>query len=221
MKWRRLSLLRLSLNVGLALLLLAVLAGVVPGAYAYFRYRSIIYSDPSDVPVAPVAIVFGAAIRPGGLPSSMLADRIDAAVALYKAGKVQQILMSGDNGSADYDEVTAMKRWAVQHGVPEDRIALDHAGFRTYDSCYRAKSVFGIDKAVLVTQEYHLHRALYLANSLGIDAVGLKAGLDSYPRQSYYDLREAAALAVSWYEINVTRPLPRYLGPPEDQRADS
>jgi vancomycin permeability regulator SanA len=202
------------LKLFLLLCLLAFFGVAVPGALAYFSYQPAIYANPADVPSAPVAIVFGAAIRPDGEPSSMLADRIDAAVELYKAGKVQRILMSGDNSRPYYDEVTAMKHHAVEKGVPPEHVNLDYAGFRTYDSCYRARAIFGIDNAILVTQRYHLPRALYLANSMGIKAVGLKAGLDRYPGQDYYNLREAAALVVTWYEVNILHPLPRFLGEP-------
>jgi vancomycin permeability regulator SanA len=146
----------------------------------------------------------------------MLADRVDAAVELYRLEKVQRLLMTGDNSRPDYDEVTAMKRYAVARGVPADRVNLDYAGFRTYDSCYRARAVFGVTRAILVSQRYHLPRAVYLANSLGIEAVGLKAGRDYYPKQTFYDAREAAAIVVSWYEINVVHPLPRFLGQPVD-----
>ena len=146
----------------------------------------------------------------------MLADRVAAAVQLYKSGKVGRLLMSGDNSRPGYDEVTAMKRSAVALGVPAGKVNLDYAGLRTYDSCYRARAIFGIERAILVTQRYHLPRALYLARSFGIDAVGLAAGRDAYPRQSYYNLREFAAASVTWYEVNLIHPRPRYLGEPVD-----
>ena len=210
-RWLRRTILAL-----LVLLALALLLVVLPTLWVGLRYRDRIYADPAAVPPAPVAIVFGAAVRPDGQPSMMLADRIDAAVALYREGKVERILMTGDNGQADYDEVTAMKRYAVARGVPADLVNLDYAGFRTYDSCYRARAVFGIDRAILVTQGYHLPRALYLANSFGIDADGLKGGRDHYAGQEYYDAREAAALFATYWEVHVLQPRPRYLGEPVD-----
>ena len=200
---------RLALKAVGVLMLLAIAVTVVPGAWVHFRYQGLIYTQVRDVPPAPVAIVFGAAVRPDGEPSWMLADRVDAAVELYQTGKVQRLLMTGDGTGPYYDEVTAMMQRAVERGVPANAIILDPAGLRTFDSCYRAKTVFGIDEAILVTQGYHLPRALYLANSFGIRAVGLKAGLDHYAQQDYYDLREMAASIVTWYEINVTGPLPR------------
>jgi vancomycin permeability regulator SanA len=196
--------------------LVFVLGAALPASWVYLVGQSSIYESPTEVPPMPVAVVFGAGLQPDGTPSWMLADRVDAAAELYKAGKVQRILMTGDNSSLGYNEVAAMKQRAVDQGVPADRVNLDYAGFRTYDSCYRAKAVFGVTKAVLVTQRYHLYRALFLARAFGIDAVGLAAGRDHYPRQEYYDAREVAAMSVSWYEVNVTHPLPRYLGDPVD-----
>ncbi|HEX2988342.1 MAG TPA: ElyC/SanA/YdcF family protein [Chloroflexota bacterium] len=194
----------------------AALAVVLPALWVFITGSSAIYDTPTQVPSMPVAIVFGAGLQVDGSPSWMLADRVDAAAGLYEAGKVQRILMTGDNSSIGYNEVAAMKQRAIEKGVPADKVNLDYAGFRTYDSCYRARAVFGITKAVLVTQRYHLPRALFLARAFGVDAVGLVAGRDYYPRQEYYDAREAAAMSVSWYEVNVTHPLPRYLGDPVD-----
>jgi vancomycin permeability regulator SanA len=200
----------------LALLALVLVGVVLPTVQVSQSHLDRIYVDPASVPGAPVAIVFGAGIQSNGDPSPMLADRVDAAVALYRLGKVQRILMTGDNGREDYNEVAAMKRYAVRQGVPAERVNLDYAGFRTYDSCYRAKAIFGVTKAILVTQGYHLPRALYLANSFGIDAVGLKAGNDWYSGQDFFLAREAAALFVTFYEVNVIHPLPKYLGDPVD-----
>lgn len=196
----------------LAAVLVVALAALLPAAWVFAAHQDAIYDNPALVPSAPVALVFGAGVQTDGSPTWMLADRVDAAVELYTSGKVSRILMTGDNSRAGYDEVTAMKRRAVERGVPSNRVNLDYAGFRTYDSCYRAAAIFGVKKAVLVTQRYHLPRALFLARSFGIEAVGLAAGIDSYPNQGYYDLREVAAQSVSWYEANVTRPLPKYLG---------
>ncbi len=212
---RRRSALRLALWAVLFAFLLA-LAAIAPAAWVFFSGKSGIYDDTAQVPAMPVAVVFGAGLQPDGSPSLMLADRVDAAVKLYSAGKVERLLMTGDNGSVGYNEVEAMKQRAIAQGVPPSRVNLDYAGFRTYDSCYRAKAVFGVDRAILVTQRYHLPRALYLARSFGIEAVGLVAGSNHYPRQEYYNLREFAALAVTWYEVHVTHPSPRYMGDPVD-----
>ncbi len=199
-------------TIGVVLSTAIVVLMVLPGAWVHFRYADVIYDRPEDVPPRPVVIVFGAGIMPDGGPSWMLADRVDAAVELYRLGKVERILMSGDTSGPDHDEVSAMQRYAVERGVPSGRILLDRSGLRTYASSYRAKSVFGIDGAVLVTQGYHLPRAVYLARSFGIDAVGLKAGIERYPGQDYYDLREAAAKVVAWYEANVFDLIPGFSG---------
>jgi vancomycin permeability regulator SanA len=206
-------------NLGMlvaAAVVVALLFLALPIGYTYFSYQGRIYTNTSAIQSKPVAIVFGAFVQPDGRPSLMLSDRVDAAVELYRQGKVSRILMTGDNSRPEYNEVEAMKSYAVAAGVPADRINLDYAGFRTYDSCYRAKQVFGVTKAILVTQNYHLPRALYIANSLGIDAVGYKAGRDDYPLQTRYNLRESLALAQTWYEINIFHPLPMYLGAPID-----
>lgn len=131
-----------------------------------------IYRRMEDVPAAPVGIVFGAKVYDSGALSPVLDARVRAGVELYHAGKIRKLLMTGDNGRVSYDEVTAMKRRAVALGVPAVDVVRDFAGFRTYDSCIRARDVFGIDRAVLVTQAFHLNRAVFLARRLGIDAVG-------------------------------------------------
>ncbi len=210
---RRPSPVRLALT--LAVFALVGMAGaILPAVWVSSTNQDRIYEDPGEVPAMPVAIVFGAGLQPDGSPSPMLADRIDAAVELYKAGKVNRILMSGDNSRPTYSEVASMQRRAVSEGVPESLIDLDDSGFRTYDSCYRAATIFGISRAVLVTQRYHLPRALFLARSFGINAVGLAAGRADYNNQLYFDLRELAAQSVAWYEVNVTHPAPRDLGTP-------
>jgi vancomycin permeability regulator SanA len=192
------------------------LAVVGPAAAAWLPFQSLIYDSSFDVPSSPVAIVLGAGVRSDGSPSPMLADRVEAGVDLYRAGKVSRLLMSGDNSTALYDEVTAMKRYAVELGVPPDRVNLDYAGFRTYDTCVRAARVFGIRRAVMVSQRYHLPRAVYTARSVGIDAVGYAAGRNYYAGQEIYYLRELASLAVAWYEVNLLHPDPRFLGEPVD-----
>lgn len=138
-------------------------------------------------------IVLGCGVRDDGTPSKMLTDRLIAGIDMYNRGAAPVIIMSGDHGSDDYDEVNAMKRFALESGVPSDNIFLDHAGFNTYDSMYRAKAIFGVKTAVIVTQEYHLYRALYNAEAFGIDAVGVSATLQDYEYQFPRDIREIVA----------------------------
>ncbi len=193
----------------LVIILLLLILLLVPLLIAHFiedSQKSRIYSEVKDVPARPVAIIFGAGLNRDGSPSWMLADRIDAGVALYKLGKTNQLLMSGDGTSNN--EVAAMRRYAMQKGVPGDVIKTDASGLRTYDTCWRAANNYQITQAILVTQGYHLPRALYLCNSLGVDAVGLKAGQDDYPNQGWYNSREFAALFVSWLDVNFIKPTP-------------
>jgi SanA protein len=139
-------------------------------------------------------LVLGASVLPDGTPSGILQDRLDTAIALYNAGVAPKIIMSGDDESdASYDEVGSMKAYAVSQGVPSQDVFCDHAGLCTYDSMYRAKNVFGVQKMVVVTQTYHQYRALWDANMLGIQAIGVESDLHTYGNQAYYDVREVAA----------------------------
>lgn len=176
------------------------------------------FEDTGTVPAERVAIVLGAGLRRDGTPSPMLAARIQAAVDLYEAGRVKKLLMTGDNSQPEYDEVTAMKRYAVTRGVPAGDITLDYAGFSTYDSCYRARVIFGVTEAIVVTQRYHLPRALYTCRELGIAAVGLGTadwGVFPAPLLEWYSLREIVATTKAWWDVHVALPPPRFLGPYE------
>ncbi|SEO95421.1 protein SanA, affects membrane permeability for vancomycin [Denitrobacterium detoxificans] len=138
--------------------------------------------------------VLGAAVQSDGEPSTILQDRLDVAIALYKAGVAPKIIMSGDDESdSSYDEVMNMKRYAVEAGVPSEDVFCDHAGLNTYDSMYRAKYVFGVSSMVVVTQEYHQYRALFDASSFGMQVVGVSSDLHSYAKQTYFDVREVFA----------------------------
>ena len=164
----------------------------------------------SDISPAPTAIVFGAGLWRDGSPSPVLRDRVETAAALYFSGKVSNILMSGDNLFEEYNEPAAMREYALSLGVPGENILIDSAGQRTYDSCFRAKHVFGIDKVILVTQGFHLPRALYICNRLGIDATGVAADTRAYSTRSqiFWHVRESFATLVAFWEVHITRPLP-------------
>ncbi len=194
-----------------AILASVLVAGVlfVVGLRAWtdWRYTRDTWA-PADVPARPVAIVFGAGVYPDGRLSPILADRVATAVELYQTGKVRKLLMTGDNRFADYNEPAHMRTYALNLGVPDEDIVLDYAGRRTYDSCYRARHIFGVDEAILVTQSYHLDRALFTADRLGIDAVGVAADKRHYTLIRHYWLRELAATAVAWWQVTVSRPLP-------------
>lgn len=200
-------------GLGLLALLLALL--YTGAATAPFRYR-----DAATVPAERVAVVFGAGVR-GDSPSRILRERIDAAVSLYRLGRVGKLLMTGDNSRADYDEVTVMARYAESLGVPPADITLDYAGFSTYESCYRLRPIFGVTRAVLVTQSYHLPRAVYTCRALGVEAVGL--GVPDWGRYAdaliaRYTAREALATTKALLDVHLTRPLPTFLGPFEGIR---
>jgi SanA protein len=170
-----------------------------------------------NVPGQRVAIVFGAGLQRSGMPSAVLRDRVETAARLYLNGKVEKILMSGDNRFVDYNEPGAMKEYAVDLGVPEEDIVLDFAGRRTYDTCYRAHQIFGLTEAVLVTQSFHLPRALFTCNNLGVKAVGVPGDVRHYSRRSYtyWNFRELLATTVALWEVWVAHPLP-VLGKPEN-----
>lgn len=170
-------------------------------AYANQRLQTSITEIPAEEP-RRVAIVFGAGVWSDGSPSNALYDRIVTAVELYRAGRVRKILMSGDNPTKQYDEPTVMKQTAMQLGVPEADIVLDFAGRRTYDTCYRAKEIFEVQKAILVTQEFHQARALYLCGNLGVDSVGITANRRKYEGESYWAFREFFSISSAWIEIN-------------------
>lgn len=169
-----------------------------------------------DAPVRRVAIVFGAEVKKDGTPSVVLRDRIETAVALYKSGKVEKLLMSGDNRFVDYNEPESMRRYALTLGVPDSDIVLDYAGRRTYDTCYRAKEIFGVNSAILVTQGFHLPRALFLCNAFGIDVAGVKADNYYYLKRLrlFWNAREFLASFQSVWDVYLVKPLP-VLGQPE------
>lgn len=158
-------------------------------------------------------LVFGCGVKDDGTPSPMLEDRLEKALELYEAGASKKILVSGDHGSEGYDEVNMMKRWFTVNGVPTGDVFMDHAGFSTYETVYRAKEVFEVKRAFLVTQEYHMHRAMYDAINFGIDAVGVPAQASEDPGQILRDLREVAARVKDMVWCGF-RPQPKYLGDP-------
>ena len=168
-----------------ALILLAINLTVVFGTRADIR-------NPDKEEDYLYALILGAKVHEGGILSDMLRDRMDAGIALYKEGSVKKLLLSGDN-SGKWGEVTAMKEYALQNGVPEADIIMDGEGFSTYESLLRAKQVYGIEKLVIVTQKYHLYRALYIAKHMDITAVGCDAALHSYGGQLYREIREILA----------------------------
>ena len=192
-------------------LLILIISRLVTGLYA----RPKTYTA-ADVPTRRVAIVFGAGLWRDGTATPVLHDRVETAADLFFAGKVERLLMSGDNRFVDYNEPAVMRTLALELGVPEGAIVLDYAGRRTYDTCYRAKAVFGVTGAILVTQAFHLPRSLYLCNQLGVDSVGVDADLRVYRKSSllYWNIRELLATAAALWDVNIGHPVP-VLGDPE------
>ena len=176
------------------------------------RYRDAMHADAAEVS-APVAVVFGAGYWPSGRLSDVLLDRLDAAIALYEAGSVQKLLFSGDNRIEDYNEPQKMLDYALARGVPREDVVLDYAGRRTYATCYRARDIFRLERAVLVTQRYHQPRVLFTCRTLGLDAVGYVADRRAYVDIEWYRLREIPALWLAWWQLRVTHPEP-VLGEP-------
>lgn len=175
-----------------------------------------IKNQTSNISPTPVAIVFGAGLTRDGLPTPVLRDRVKAAADLYFEGKVQKLLMSGDNRFENYNEPQAMWEYAIQLGVPSEDIVQDFAGRRTYDTCYRARHIFGVENAILVTQRFHLPRALYLCKNIGIQSTGYASDLRNYTRTSraIWSIREIPATATAIFDIWVRKPIP-VLGPQE------
>lgn len=202
--------------IGLSTILLIIVGFGAILWHVQASTSKLIYSfeDVKEIAEAPVAIVFGAAVNPNTqLPSDILQDRIITAVDLYNNGKVQKLLLSGDNRVTHYNEPIVMKRFGEILSVPEEDLIEDFAGRRTYDTCYRAKEIFGIDKAILVTQEYHLYRALYTCRALGIDVIGVSSARQPYLGQKYYNIREIPAILLAFLEVHLLHPKP-ILGDP-------
>ena len=157
------------------------------------------------------AIILGCGVRVDGTPSHMLEDRLKTGIELYKKGIVPKLIMSGDHGRANYDEVNTMKNYAMENGVPSEDVFMDHAGFSTYDSMYRARDIFEVNNAVIVTQNFHLNRALYIASALGINAKGVSASLRQYRGERYVILREMLARDKDFVKC-IIKPQPTVLG---------
>ena len=208
---KRITLWVLGVLVGVVVLLALLI--VVINVVIVDSSRAHIVANVADAPSAKVAIVLGAKVDTKGVPSPMLADRLDTAIRLYKEGKVTRLLMSGDHGTATYDEVNAMLNYATSRGVPSKDVFTDHAGFDTYDTMYRARDVFKVTKALVVTQRFHLARAVYTARGLGLDATGVPADIQSYRGEWRFAARDWLARVKAFFQLHVTHPKPRFLGP--------
>jgi len=199
---------------GIALLSIGVILVIGISRLVAILYSASKTYSTQDVQPARVAIVLGAGLQRDGTPSPVLRDRVATAAELYFSGKVEKILMSGDNRFLDYNEPGAMRDYALSLGVPEEAIVLDFAGRRTYDTCYRARHIFLVDQAILVTQKFHLPRTVFTCNFLGLPAVGVHADRRNYRATTVWTIRELPATVVAFWEVLVSHPLP-VLGKPE------
>lgn len=172
--------------------------------------------DVASVPPAQVALVPGAGITADDRPTLALRDRLDGAIELYRAGKVQKILMSGDNSSIYYNEPGAMTNYAIEQGIPESDIVQDYAGRRTYDTCYRAKEIFGLESVIVTTQQYHLSRMVFLCEQFGLNTSGVPVKQSDYLLNRYmmWNVREVLATVAAYIDIYILKPEP-ILGSPE------
>lgn len=201
------------------LLLLVVLgllgAGTVFGIDAWVVHstasRVLTPEEAAQLQDVDCILVLGCLVRSEGNPSDMLADRLRRGVELYKEGAAPKLLMTGDHGRTNYDEVNTMKQYAIDEGIPSQDIFMDHAGFSTYESMYRARDIFQAKKILIVTQEYHLYRAIYVAQALGLDAYGVSADYRNYSGQTMRDIREVLARNKDFLTA-IFQPLPTYLG---------
>ena len=202
---------RLALTLGLF-----VLFGLLLPKFIILLYAAPRTFTMDSVPAERVAIVFGAGLRYDGTPTAILRDRVETAVQLHQQGKVDKLLMSGDNSFVDYNEPEAMRQYALELGIPEEDIVLDYAGRRTYDTCYRANAIFQVQSAILVTQSFHLPRALFLCNWFGVESTGVETDNIYFRKISrfFWNTRELFATTQAAWDVYVTKPLP-VLGEPE------
>ncbi|PIQ79477.1 hypothetical protein COV81_01990 [Candidatus Peregrinibacteria bacterium CG11_big_fil_rev_8_21_14_0_20_41_10] len=188
------------------LVALLLFASLLPFA-VFYKYKQEIYTDLDAANHREVAIVFGAGLRVDGTPSEILRDRLKTAASLYYRGLVDKILVSGDNRFVEHNEPESMARYLIDDlKVPEEFVIKDFAGRRTYDTCARASDIWSIDRAVLITQGFHLPRALFICNALGIDSVGLSATRQDYILGFKFKLREGFAIYKAIFDVYVWTP---------------
>ena len=201
----------------LLILLILGLPSIISKIFAEQRLYEI-----DNAPSRSIAIVFGAGLQRDGSPTAVLKDRVTTAAELYLSGKVKKIMMSGDNRTINYNEPASMRRYAIFLGIPEEDIILDYAGRRTFDTCYRAKYIFAIDNAILVTQKFHQPRALLTCAQFDIDAIGVAADRRSYQKYAmrFWKTREVFATLMAFWNLYIGHPLP-VLGQPQPINFDA
>ncbi len=193
------------------ILIMLVTSGINTFVWASTKDRILTEEQAAQLEDVECILVLGCGIREDGSPSHMLEDRLKVGIALYENGSAPKLLMSGDHGQEDYDEVNTMKNYALECGIPTEDIFMDHAGFSTYESVYRAKEIFGAEKIIIVTQKYHLFRALHIAEQLGLEAYGVSADLRNYSQKLHREFREVLA-RVKDFGMSILKPEPTYMG---------
>jgi SanA protein len=179
--------------------------------YIYKTSNDHIYYNLNQVPKSQTALVLGAQVYKNSTMSPIFQDRVQTAYELYQTQKVNKILVTGDNSTAHYNEVSVAKKYLIEKGVPEKDIFLDHAGFDTYDSMYRARDIFQVKSMTIITQEFHLYRAIYLAHSLDHNAIGFASNKQPYKAIRYYKFREKLANIKAFLNVNL-KSKPKFLG---------
>jgi SanA protein len=195
------------------LLFLSIIGfSLIIGINVYVKNKTnhLIYNNINEVQNTNVGIIFGAGIN-GDKPSKYLKDRLDAGILLYKSRKINKILLSGDNGSDEHDELTVMKNYCYQNGVDTTKIYIDYAGFDTYSTIFRAKNIFKIKNTILVSQKYHLNRAIFIGNKIGIKSTGFSANVGQYNNYNYVKFREYFSVVRAFFDVSRKRK-PRFLG---------
>lgn len=197
--------------VGIGLFGIATVTGINLWVTGSVQKNILTEEDAASLQNVDCIVVFGCQVRGDGTPSHMLEDRLKRAVSLYEGGAAPKLLMSGDHGTPEYDEVDAMKRYAVEAGIPSADVFMDHAGFSTYETIYRAKEIFGAKRIILVTQQYHLYRAMYIAQAMDMEVYGVAADYREYSGQLGRDIREVLARFKD-FGMTIFWPEPTYLG---------
>ena len=197
-----------------ALIILGIILAFILIINIYMRistYKQIVTNKDPLLKNIDCILVLGAGIIENSRPTLTLRDRLNKGIELYKEGIAPKVIMSGDHGRDNYDEVNIMKNFAIKAGVPSEDIFMDHAGFCTYDSIYRAKEIFEAKRIIIVTQKYHLYKSIYIANKLGIESYGIKADARLYKKMPIFELREILARCKTFFKCKA-KPEPRFLG---------
>ncbi len=211
---RRRRRIRRFFSAALAVVCIAVLlCAAINVAVIRLTRDRILTPDEAAACGADCILVLGAGLRPDGSPSLILSGRLELGVQVYEEGAAPKLVMSGDHGQENYNEVGTMKAFAVARGVPSEDVFMDHAGFSTYESLWRVKNVFGAQRVLIVSQTYHLYRALYIARTLGLEAWGVGASVDGIRGQPIREAREAAARVKDFFWC-IAQPKPTYAGDP-------